>query len=187
MPNPFNTKIRAAGLLIVGGLISAVSGYLGVTTGGVSLPDVTSGGAESVKVFIANNEFNAFVTATGSTSATERYAAVCIPNPLTRLATSGGTGSLTRLSFEMGNNPAGIGGDVYFTKDCDDKTTTGSTLLINDFKTLSGAVTYPTMSALSSTGALWNGADFIKVTLRGNPTAPFTARVRGAYEDVFGE
>src|SRR5687767_2247455 len=108
MPNVFSNKLKAAGLLIVGGLIAAgtSAGLNAVTSGGTSLPEVTSTGAESVKSFVASNEFNALIVGTGSTSL--KYPAVCIANPLPAIGQ--GSGAVIRLSLEVGNSPAGIGG-----------------------------------------------------------------------------
>ena len=187
MANPFSTKLKQAGLMIVGGLLTLTGVYGGsqITTGGVSLPEVNNAGtAESVKVYVADQEFNASLTATGST--TVDYPSACIKNPLTQLPTSAGSGSLTSLSIEFGNNPAAIGADVVFAKDCGTATDSGTTLLIDNTCTATGCVRY--LSGMyAATGALWNGADYIKVILKGNPTSAFTGRIRGSYEDIYGE
>lgn len=170
----------------VGGI--AVLGLIanGVVGGGFRLPEFNSAGAPSpTATYPAFEPFNAFITATGSTSNTLRYAATCIPNPLVGLTPNLGSGGLLVLSYQGGNNPAGIGGDIYFTKDCNDKTTTGSTVIINDFPTNTGG----TVTWFASTGGekLWNGAEYIKVVFRGNPTSSYTGRLRGFYMDIYGE
>lgn len=181
MPNPFTKKIRQAGLLIVGGLLT-VTGYgvSKITTGGTSLPDVSqSGGVERVTTFVASNELNAQAIGTGST--TIKYPSACIPNPLARLSPSQGSGVVIRLSYENITSPAGIGGDIGFVKSCGDGGGSGQTL-INDVCTATGCASYYTTGT-----ALWNGADYIKFTPRGNLTAGFDARIRATYEDIAGE
>ena len=186
MPNAFTNKIRQAGLLILGGLLAGGTGYgvSSITTGGTSLPDVTTGGVERVTTYVADQEFNVALVATGSS--TIDYPAACVPNPLTKLSPSQNSGALTSLSLELGANLAGVWADVVFAKDCGTGTASGHVLLIKDSRSGSGTQSY-LASRYAMTGATWNGSDYIKVIFTGNPTSAFTGRLRGTYEDVFGE
>lgn len=182
MPNPFKTVISTSATYIIGGLIAS-----GVFAGYGWLRDFDSSGNQIAAPRPATLEFNAFVSGTGHTANTERRAAVCIQNPLTQLETSLGSGRLFSLEVHIGNNPATARGDVYFTKNCNDKTSTGHQLLIdNTCVTQSGCLS-TLASPLALTGAIWNGADYIKLVLTKDPTSSFTARIKGTYGDLYGE
>lgn len=178
MPDKNRSTLQNALWFIVGGIIST-----GVVTGGQRLFEFDASGNQIQKTVVVDSEINAYVTGTGSTSDTQRYAAVCIANPLAALSPSAGSGTIKRITVENGANPAGAGGDVYLTHDCDDKTSTGHTLLIDNFGTGTGA-----LAGSYTTGTqVWAGHDFIKMTYRKDPTSSNQARVRVEYEDLYGE
>ncbi len=82
--------------VIIGGLIAA-----NLIGGGINLREFNSAGKESPTAsYPAMEPFNAFITATGSTSNTLRYAATCIANPLKGLNL--GSGALFMLEYQVG-------------------------------------------------------------------------------------
>src|SRR4051812_35817353 len=111
------------GSVLFGGMIAAGSASLDTTsTAGhaVVLPEFSS--ATTLKTvskltssgFPYRLPFVAYVRGTGST--TLRYGASCFPNPFKNM--SAGSGVVVRLDYHAGNNPAGIGGDIGFVKNC---------------------------------------------------------------------
>jgi hypothetical protein len=170
--NLANQKTFTLGRIVLGGLIAA-----GLIGGGFKLADFNSAGAPSSTVtYVAQDFFNAYATATGST--TIRYPSVCITNPLLGLAAASGT--VVRLSYQNIANPTGIGGDIGFTKGCGDSFGSGQSL-INDTCTGTGCRSYYTTGT-----AGWNSADKIKFTLRNTVPAGFSARIRATYEQNAG-
>lgn len=156
--------------------ILVATGVLG--GGGLAIREFTSVGSPSQTAYTVGLEpLNVFVTATGST--TLKYDATCVANPLVSLGL--GTGAIIRLSYQVGSNPAGVEADVGFVKSCDDQSGSGQDLLNNTCSSTGCVSQYTTGTAL------WNGADYIKVTLKDDPTSDYTARLRILYEDVFGE
>ena len=182
MANAFSRTLQQVGLVVFGGLITA-AGMTAVTSGGITGRELGSDGTESSRTYVAYHTLNAIVRASGSNVLD--YPGTCIDNPLVNLSPSQGSGALTGLSLEIGNNPAGVRADVVFTKNCSDHAGSG-VLLIKDSCSSTGCVSW-LMTKFSRSGAIWNGADKIKVILTGDPTSSFTARLRGTYKDIFGE
>lgn len=187
VPNPLGAKfIYFLGSILFGGVIAT-----GVTGGAIMIPEFTSTGAPSTISKVAIIEpFNAFLTATGGNVKTTgptgangaKYAAFCIPNPLTKLTPSQGSGApIIAWSFQMGNNPGSLSYDVDFVKSC--TAGTGSSLM-NNVQLATGAVLTLSGSRLPLT---WNGADFIKGATLTTPNSATTGRFRGFVTDVFGE
>jgi hypothetical protein len=174
MANLRNETFKSFARLVFAGLVAA-----GVVGGGIRLSEFNSAGKvnpnDKVST-IAADWLNVFVTATGSN--TVKYPAACIANPLKDLGL--GTGAIVRLSYSAGNNPAGVGGDIGFTKGCTDAYGSGQDI-INNTCTSTGCTSFYTTGT-----ALWNSADFIKLTLRADPTTGYTGRIRLQYEDVYG-
>jgi hypothetical protein len=174
MSNVFSRRIHQIGLMIVGGAV----GIAGVVGGGQFLYKVDDSGVQTSAVTTLDAQYMVNVTATGST--TIKYNAVCIPNPLTKLSPSLGSGTVVRLTYHNITNPNGAGGDIGFVTSCAN-TTSGSTLIDNTC-TATGCVSYYT----TGTGA-WNGAHFLKYTMRKDPTAAYSARITFTLEDILGE
>lgn len=107
-----------------------------------------------------------------------KYASICLPNPLTKFRR--GTGSGTTANADSGSgmivtaiygveaDPASIGGDLGFVKGC--QSGTGSDIFDN-INTGTGARTV--FFANGTTVKDWNGADYVKLGLRGNPTSAY--------------
>lgn len=161
------------GSLVFGGLLST-----GVTGGAIAVPEFTTGGLPSrTAKAVIEMPVNAFVTATGSQ--TIDYPAACVRNPLRNLAL--GSGRLLDVSYQTGNNPRGVGADIGFTKGCSNAFGSGSDV-INDTCSSTGCV-----STYTTGTALWNDADYLKLTFRDFPGAGYTGRIRLTVQDVFGE
>jgi hypothetical protein len=172
------------GSILLSGIISVSSGpQTAVNGGAIMVPDFTSAGVASHTAKIPVIEpFAAFVEGTGST--TLRYGAACFPNPLKGM--NMGSGTVVRLTYHVGHNPTGIGGDIGFVKNCtnhaaNDATASGAQLIDNTC-TATGCTSYYTTGT-----APWNNADFIKFTPRGNLTSGYTGRITGEVEDIWGE
>ena len=175
------------GSILIGGVLNVASVPVTAVNGGAILVhDFTSAGAASRTSRAAVNlPFNAFWTASGGNvkvSGGAKYAAFCIPNPLTKLSPSQGSGAPLALSFQMGPNPSNASYDVTFEKSCNSGS--GGALIVNNLQLASGAVL--TLSGGRLPPA-WNGADFIKGSTLTAPNALTTGRVRGWVMDVFGE
>lgn len=178
---------------ILGGLLmstifnAASTPVTGVNGGAISVPDFTAAGVAS-KTLRAPMlvPFNAFGTASGGNvkvNGGAKYAAFCIPNPLTKLSTNFGSGALTNaLSFQMGPNASNVSYDVTFEKSCN--AGSGGVVIANNLQLGSGAVLTLSGTRLPQT---WNGADYIRAGTLSVPNATTTMRVRGFLMDVFGE
>lgn len=124
----------------------------------------------------------AYATATGSSTGGYQPKSICVPNPLTRLRQGTGSGSAANLNRGSGallvavynnvKNPAGIGGDVGFSANCAAATASGQTIM-NDVCTATGCTTKYIASGSSALD--WNGASYVTLTLRDNPTSAFRA------------
>ncbi len=187
LPNPLGVKfLTFLGSILFGGMISTGSaGTTSVAGGAIILPEFASATTlanSATSKFVFTEPFIAYVRGTGST--TLRYGAACFPNPLKKL--SAGSGTVVRLTYHAGNNPAGVGGDIGFVKDCvantaGDNTLSGSNLIDNTC-TATGCTSYYTTGT-----AAWNNADFVKFTPRANLTAGYTGRITGEVENIWGE
>jgi hypothetical protein len=169
---------KIATRLLLGGAIAT-----GVVGGGIRLFDFSSSGSVNQRTTastVAADWLNIFVTASGS--ATLNYPATCVTNPLAGLGL--GSGTVVRLTYQVGNNPSASEADIGFVKNCADHAlATGSGQdLINNSCSATGCV-----STYTTGTANWNGADKIKVTIKEDPTSSYTARLRLQYEDLFGE
>lgn len=151
------------------------------------MKDFTSAGGLSATSFhVIDIPILARATATGSatvkttgydgTSGT-KYASVCVPNPLRNMGTGSGRTFLNRGSggvlaaiYNVKNSPAGIGGDVGFVRGC--TSGTGAQLL-NDVCTGSGCTS--AFVADDNSFPIWQGQEYIKLGLRGNPTSSYQA------------
>lgn len=174
-PNALTSRtLFQRGKLVVGGLIAA-----GVIGGGIFLPKLSTTGSETNQAFAAFLPIVADVTATGSTSTSARYDAACITNPLYGLGL--GSGSVVRLTYHNVTSPAAIGGDIGFVSACDSKSASGAGL-IDNVCTATGCI-----STYTTGTALWNAAEKIKLTLRGDPTSSYDAKITVWVEDVLGE
>lgn len=164
------------GKMVVGGLLGSV------IAGGIFLNSLSTTGTERKSA-----PFPAFlpivfdVSGTGSTSATQRYDAACIPNPLANAEIDTGSGVVVRVTYHNISNPNGAAGDIGFVTACDDHSASGSSL-IDNFGTATGAVAHYTTGT-----AVWNGGQFIKVTHSKNPTTGYDAKVTVWIEDLLGE
>lgn len=179
------------GSVLFGGMIAPGSNTLDTTSvaGSVTvLPEFSN--ASTLKVvtnstaqgFPYEGRFIAYVRGTGST--TLRYGAACFKNPFQNM--SGGSGSVVRLEYHVGNSPAGVGGDIGFVKSCtnhaaNDDTASGDTI-INNVCTNTGCI-----SRYTTGTAAWNGADYIKFTPRGNLTSAYTGRITAMVVNIWGE
>ncbi|MGE0536644.1 MAG: hypothetical protein AB7O68_16860 [Pirellulales bacterium] len=164
----------------------------------VPLPQSSTSTATKIGNVVLSLPFVAKATATGSATvkttgmdgkAGTKYAAICLPNPLFNVGYgSGGTtvgrnsGSILELVYHNVRNPAAIGGDIGFVRDCNSDGT-GSTL-INDTCTASGCTS---IFALSGNNGDWSGFQFVKLGLRGNPTSSYEAYITGRVRDIIGE
>lgn len=117
-----------------------------------------------------------------------KYASVCIPNPLKATGAGSGRTVLNRSGatilfglYKNVSNPASVGGDVGFVKGC--RSGTGDTIFDN-LSTASGARVVYTPTAGSE--LTWQSADYIKLGLRGNPTAAFRAKLYFLITDLGG-
>ena len=159
-----------------------------VTGGAILVPEfTTSGTPTSARRAPIEVPFNAYITATGSATVKVnggvKYAAGCIPNPLTKMTPSYGSGVLVNaLSFQMGPNPSNAFYDVTFEKSCNSGT--GGAMILNNLNLASGATLTLSGSRLPGN---WNGADFIKLATTTAPNASTTMRVRGFVMDAHGE
>jgi hypothetical protein len=168
-----NQVVKYASRIAFTGLVA-----VGAIAGGIRLSEFNSAGAPSpTTTTVIADYINGYVTATGST--TIKYPAACIANPLAAMGL--GSGAVVRLTYSAGNNPAGVGGDIGFVKSCDNAGGSGATLIDNTCTSTGCLSTYTTGTAL------WNSADYIKFTPRGNLTSGYTGRIHIQYEDVFGE
>lgn len=112
-----------------------------------------------------------------------KYASICIPSPLTKFRYGTGSGTTANMSFGSGGivtaiygvvaDPANIGGDMGFVKNCTTNGT-GSDIFNN---TTSGTGARSLFFANGSTWKDWNGADYVKLGLRGNPTSSYKANL----------
>src|SRR4051812_4393793 len=102
IPNPLGSKfITLLGSLLLGGVListTAGSGQTPMNGGSVFLPDFNATGTPSTTAKVPMLvPFNAILTNTGSATVKVnggvKYAAFCIPNPLTKLGTNYGSGS----------------------------------------------------------------------------------------------
>ena len=180
LANLLGTKyLYILGSLLLAGVIATGSGNLtGVNGGAIMVPDFTTAGVASRTARVPVKEyFIGYVKGTGST--TIKYPASCFRNPLR--GQSKGSGTLLRLTYHSGNNPAGVGGDIGFVKDCSASGGSGASV-INDTCTATGCTSYYTTGT-----ALWNDADYIKFTPRANLTTSYTGRITGQVEDIWGE
>lgn len=177
MGNIFSRNITQRGKMTVGGLIAA-----GVVAGGIFLNNLSTDGEERM-----SDPFPAFlpmvidVSATGSTSATQKYDAYCGDSPLKALGA--GSGLIIRAVHHNIRNPAGASMDVGFVEDCGDKTASGSQLFDNTC-TSTGCVNVYTTGTLP-----WSTASGgkLKVTISKDPTASFDAKLTLWMEDILGE
>lgn len=158
-----------------------------VSGGAIMVPEFTTAGTPTLaRKAPIDVPFNAFVTATGGNvkvSNGVKYAAGCIPSPLTKMTPSYGSGAFTTaLSFQMGPNPSNAFYDVTFEKSCNNGT--GGVMVVNNLNLASGATLTLSGSRLPP---VWNGADFIKLATTTVPNAATTMRVRGFLMDIHGE
>lgn len=173
MGNNLNTIKRNPGKTIFGGIIGA-----GIIAGGIFFSSLSSTGEE-----MKNDPFAAFlpivadVTATGSTSASTRYDATCIPVPQAIT----GSSSVVRLAYHNVRNPAAASVDIGFVDSCNAKTSSGQTLIDNAC-TATGCVAYYTTGT-----AAWQGGKFIKTTISKNPTSSYDAKLTIWVEEILGE
>jgi hypothetical protein len=187
VPNPLAGKfVYFLGSVLFGGLIVGAVTSTGQTPligGAILLPEFYSNGTPSTARYAATEPFNAFLTATGGNVKVNggvKYAAFCVPNPLTKLVPSQGSGAALYLSLDMGNNPSNASYDIDFVKSCNSGT--GQTLLNN--------VLLGTGATFTLSGArlpIWNGADFLKGATTTVPNTATTGRFRGAVRDIYGE
>ena len=166
-------------ILLAATISTSSTNTTGVNGGAILVPDFTSAGVASRNAVVpVRQQFIAYVRSnTGST--TIRYPASCFPNVLK--GRSRGSGTVLRLTYHSGPNPAGVGGDIGFVKSCGAAGGSGSDL-INDVCTASGCVSHYTTGT-----AAWNDADFIKFTPRANLGSTYTGRITGEVQDIWGE
>ncbi len=164
----------------------------------VPLPQSATSTATKVGNVIMSLPFITKAAATGSSTvkttgqdgkAGTKYAAACIANPLFNAGFgSGGTtvgrnsGSILELVYHNVRSPAAIGGDIGFVRDCNSDGSGSS--LINDVCTASGCTS---VFALSGNNGDWSGFQYLKLALRGNPTASYEAYITGRVRDIIGE
>lgn len=194
--------IQFLGSIMFGGMIvTGATGSAGTTTsvagGAIRIPEfLTATTLSRTTSYVAYEPINSFLTATGGNVKTDpaglpaptgttggaRFAAACIPNPLTKFTPSLGSGAFLWLSLEMGNNPSNLSYDITLEKKCNSGT--GGYVLANNVSLATGAVLTISGSRLPNA---WNGLDYIKVSTLSTPNAATTGRVRGAVRDIFGE
>lgn len=160
-----------------------------VTGGAIMVPEFTATGtptaARKAPLLVP---FNAYATATGSSTVKVnggvKYAAFCIPSPLTKMSPSHGSGApVLAWSFQMGPNPQGAAYDITFEKSCNSGT--GGQMIVNNLSLATGATLTLSGSRLPQN---WNGADFIKGATTTNLTNTTTSlRLRGFLMDIHGE
>lgn len=179
------------GTVLFGGMLAAGTASLDTTSiagHSVNLPEFQTATTlktvtnSTARAFPYRAPFIAYVRGTGST--TLRYGAACFPNPFKNM--SGGSGVLVRLDYHVGNNPAGLGGDIGFVKSCTlhaagNAAASGSDI-INDVCTGTGCI-----STYTTGTAAWNNADYVKFTPRGNLTSSYTGRITGEVINIWGE
>jgi hypothetical protein len=167
------------GSFLRGGMVStasstsdttSVAGYWDVLPEFNSATTLKSVTSSITSGYAYKGTFNAYVRGTGST--TIRYGASCFPNPLAKI--SGGSGTVLRLTYQAGNNPAGVGGDIGFVKSCTAHTgaTASGSDLIDNTCTSTGCVSQYTTGTAS-----FNNVDYIKFTPRANLTSSYTGRI----------
>jgi hypothetical protein len=163
-------------LVIATRLFVASGGQTAVNGGAIAVPSFTTTGVESRTAYVPLTlPFLAYVRG-GTGSTTIKYPAACFPNPLHAIGK--GSGTVLRLAYYNGNNPTAVGGDIGLTKGCGDAYGSGSTILLNDVGTASGA------QAFYTTGTQAIGDyDYIKFTPRSALAPGFTARIEGEVED----
>lgn len=180
MPTVHGNKLKQAGLLIVGGAV----GIAGVAAGMFSVPTVDNSGNVRPNVsYVANGFLEVNVTATGGNvkvSNQAKYDAVNIANPLSKLSPSQGSGAITAVHFDMGNNPANVSFDCGLVKAAESGTGTN---IFNNLQLGTGATKTFSGAALP----LWNGVDLFDCGTLTDPTSSFNARIRIEYRDVYGE
>src|SRR4051812_42826624 len=131
IPNPLATKFSwILGSILFGGLVSAK-----LIGGVIFLPEFNSSGAPSpITKEAALQPFNVFWTATGGNvkvNSMGKYDAFCVPNPLTKLTPSEGSGAFVNaLSFQMGPNPNNASYDISLEKSCNGGS--GGVMVVNN-------------------------------------------------------
>ena len=118
---------------------------------------------------IATSTGSATVESMGKTGVVgTKYASICIPNPLRmngtgtgKLFFNRGSGIVLRADWFVIKGPGNVGGDIGFVDGCESGT--GDTL-INNACSGTGC-----RSSYTEGTADWDGNDFIKVGLRGDP------------------
>lgn len=106
-----------------------------------------------------------------------KYASICLPNPFKRMGTGTGrtflnigSGGVLEAVYINKANPAGVGGDLGFVDGCENGT--GSTIIDN---VCTGTGCNSQYIANGTSMAVWQGAEYLKLGLRGNPTSAFRA------------
>lgn len=107
-----------------------------------------------------------------------KYASICLPNPLTKFRRGTGSGTTANASAGSGMivtaiygveaDPANVGGDIGFVKGC--QSGTGSDIFDN---ITSGTGSRTVFFANGTTVKDWNGADYVKLGLRADPTSAY--------------
>lgn len=109
-----------------------------------------------------------------------KYASICLPSPFMKFRRGTGSGTTANATAGSGGivaaiygveaDPASVGGDIGFVKGC--QSGTGSDIFDN---TTTGTGARTIFFANGSTWKDWNGADYVKLGLRGNPTSAYKA------------
>ena len=154
------------------------------------MADYTSTAGKSATSFrLIDLPINAWANASGSLTvkttgkdgfAGTKYAAICIPNPLRKMGTgtgrtflNRGSGSILVAQYTADASPAAIGGDIGFVKSCNANGT--GTDLFDNVVTATGATDQ--WVANGTNKKIWQGNEYIKLGLRGNPTSAYQARL----------
>ena len=164
------------GLVMAARIAVGAGGATGVNGAPIYVPDFNTSGVESTSLKVPIEfPFIAYVKG-GTGSTTVKYPSSCFPNPLHAIGK--GSGTVLSLDYWNGHNPTGVGGDIGLVKGCGDSSGSGSTVILNDVGTASGAEAHYT------TGTLDIGDyDFIKFTPRSALAPGFTARITGVVRD----
>ena len=179
MSNVMNRIIRQRGKTVFGGLVGAA------VVGGIWLNSLSTGGTEKT-----GDPFPAFVpvvldiSATGSTSATQKYDALCIG--LSDLLGDIGSGTIIRSTYHNISNPTGASADIGFVEHCGiEGRSSSGTNLIDNTCTSTGCLSRYTTGTLDWMG---NGSGSkLKVTIKKDPTSSFDAKLTLWLEDNLGE
>lgn len=177
----------AIGTLLLTSIVNPASTPVTAVNGApISVAGFTSDGVASRRIKIpVVFPFYAYGTASGGNvkvSGGAKYAAICAPNPLSKLSPSSGSGVPLSLSIQMGPNPSNASYDVTLEKSCNGGT--GGVMLANNVQLSSGATLTLSGSRLPP---MINGADFIKAATLTQPNSATRLGILGILMDAIGE